>query len=72
MYVLPLSQSDQRIRSVFQSVYNNDKFLTNYVVLRGQYLECSADDESDVVRFVQRAEARTFSALAKQSVNNIK
>ena len=24
MYGLPLSQSDQRIRSVFQSVYNND------------------------------------------------
>ena len=27
MYGLPLSQSDQRIRSVFQSVYNNKHLL---------------------------------------------
>ena len=28
MYGLPLSQSDQRTRSVFLSVYNNEKYFT--------------------------------------------
>ena len=28
MYGLPLNQSDQRIRSVFQSVYNNTKYFS--------------------------------------------
>ena len=28
VYGLPLSQSDQRIRSVFQTVYNNNDLLT--------------------------------------------
>ena len=32
MYGLPLSQSHQRIRSAFQSVYNNIYLLTGYPV----------------------------------------
>ena len=38
MYGLPLSQSDQRIRSVFQSVYNNMLLLTESAVHTWKYL----------------------------------
>ena len=52
-YGLPLSQSDQRIRSVFQSVYNNMLLLTNCEVHTEKYL-----DRSFEVR-TKRSEART-------------
>ena len=44
MYGLPLSQSDPRIRSVFQSVYNNNKFLLMSVRLTSKvYCDWAAD-----------------------------
>ena len=38
MYRLPLSQSDQRIRSVFQSGYNNMLLLTEHEIHTRKYL----------------------------------
>ena len=55
MYGLPLSHSHQRIRSVFQSEYNNMLLLTNCEVHTGKYL-----DRSFEVR-TERSEVRTKS-----------
>ena len=66
MYGLPLSQSDQRIRSVFQSVYNNKHLLTDCAVSAVKYSDRNSDPRTEQNEMQMKCKTSRLNLQAKR------